>query len=226
MTWQWQLTGTIDTSYNVDMYDIDLFDAPQSVIDQLHADGRIVICYFSAGSWEDWRPDAGQFPDSVKGDKLDDWSGEKWLDIRQIDLLAPIMRGRMDLAVQKGCDGVEPDNVDGYDNGSGFSLSYQDQLNYNIWLANEAHARGLSIALKNDLGQVNNLLPYFDWALNEECFQYNECEQLLPFINAGKGVFGVEYELDTSEFCPQANAWNFSWLKKKWDLDAWRQSCL
>src|SRR4030067_2529778 len=55
-TWQWQLTGTIDTPFDVQMYDIDLFDTPQSTIELLHTDGRSAICYFSAGSWEEWRP--------------------------------------------------------------------------------------------------------------------------------------------------------------------------
>ena len=48
-------------------YDIDLFDAPKSTIDALHAKKRIVICYFSAGSHENWRPDAGSFPSSALG---------------------------------------------------------------------------------------------------------------------------------------------------------------
>jgi hypothetical protein len=69
------------------------------------------------------------------------------------------------------------------------------------------------------------LLPYFDWALNEECFSYEECDLLTPFIQSGKAVFGVEYELDTADFCPQANALDFDFLKKNWDLDAWRVAC-
>jgi len=207
------------------MYDIDLVNTPQNIIDQLHTKGRIVICYFSAGSWENWRSDAGQFPESVIGKGLDGWPDEKWLDIRQIDILAPIMETRLNLARQKRCDGVEPDNVDGYVNDTGFPLKYRDQLNYNIWLANQAHARGLSIGLKNDLDQVKDLLPYFDWALNEECFQYDECELLLPFVEAGKAVFGVEYEGNSESFCPQANVMNVDWLKKHWDVDAWRQAC-
>ena len=28
-SWQWQLSGTIDTSYDVSVYDVDLFDAPE-----------------------------------------------------------------------------------------------------------------------------------------------------------------------------------------------------
>ncbi len=224
-SWQWQLTGEIDTSFNVDMYDIDLVDTPQATIDQLHADGRIVICYFSAGSWEDWRPDAGDFPVEVLGNNLVDWPGEKWLDIRDLDSLGSIMAARLDLAVTKNCDGVEPDNVDAYTNNSGFPLTDQDQLTYNLWLAEQAHARGLSIGLKNDIDQIPALLPHFDWAINEECFSYTECDLLSPFVASGKAVFGVEYELDPAEFCLQANALNFDFLQKKWDLDAWRVAC-
>ena len=224
-TWQWQLTGDIDTSFEVAMYDIDLFDVPQSVIDTLHGDGRIVICYFSAGSYEEWRPDAPDFPAEVWGNPLDNWPGESWLDIRQLDTLGPIMQARLDLAVQKGCDGVEPDNVDGYANSSGFPLTANDQLTYNTWLAAEAHSRGLSIGLKNDLDQIPDLLPHFDWALNEQCFQYDECDLLLPFIQAGKAVFGVEYEGQLADFCPQATANQFSWLLKEWDLGPMQAAC-
>ncbi len=224
-TWQWQLTGEIDTSFDVAMYDIDLFDVPQSVIDTLHGDGRIVICYFSAGSYEEWRPDAADFPASVRGNPLDNWPGESWLDIRQISTLGPIMQARLDLAVQKGCDGVEPDNVDGYSNSSGFPLTANDQLAYNTWLATEAHSRGLSIGLKNDLDQIPDLLPHFDWALNEQCFQYDECDLLLPFTQAGKAVFGVEYEGQLADFCPQATANQFSWLLKDLDLGPTRAAC-
>ncbi len=224
-SWQWQLSGEIDASLDVQMYDIDLFDAPQGIIDQLHAGGRTVICYFSAGSWEDWRPDAGQFPESLLGNALEGWPDERWLDIRQIDQLQPVIGARLDMAVEKKCDGVEPDNVDGYANDSGFPLAPADQLAYNRWLAEQAHARRLSIGLKNDLEQVPDLLPYFDWALDEQCFEYDECELLLPFIQAGKAVFGVEYGLEPEAFCPQANAMNFDWLIKHLELDAFRLSC-
>ncbi len=224
-SWQWQLSGSIDTSFNVQMVDIDLFDAPQSVINQLHADGRTVICYFSAGSWEDWRDDAADFPASLLGKPLDGWPDEKWLDIRQLDALGPLMQGRLDVAVQKQCDGVEPDNVDGYRNDSGFPLTGADQLAYNRWLAQQAHSRGLSIGLKNDLDQIPQLVDDFDWALNEQCFEYDECDMLTPFVTAGKAVFGVEYNLAPAEFCSQANALNFDWLKKNLSLDATRTAC-
>ena len=223
-SWQWQLSGdTIDTSFDVEMYDIDLINS-LATIDQLHADGRIVICYFSAGTLEPWRPDANDFPPEVIGEKMSGWK-EYWLDIRRLDILGPIMAARLDLAKQKNCDGIEADNIDGYTANSGFPLTYQDQITYNIWLSEQAHQRGLSIGLKNDLDQIADLLPYFEWALNEECFGYNVCSWLTPFVQANKAVFGVEYDFETSEFCPQVNALNFDFLKKNWDLDAWREAC-
>ena len=122
-SWQWQLSGVIDPTVDVKMYDIDLFDASPEVIDQLHREGRVVICYFSAGTFEDWRMDEASFPKEVLGNPLTHWSGERWLDIRQVNQLEPIMSARLDLAVQKNCDGVEPDNVDAYENETGFPLT-------------------------------------------------------------------------------------------------------
>lgn len=229
-TWQWQLSGDIDTSLDVAVYDVDLFETPAAVIDQIKAEGRILVCYFSAGTWEPYRPDSGRFPARSLGKTLPDWPDERWLDIRDLQTLKPIMEARLDLAVEKGCDGVEPDLVDAYANDSGFALSAADQLRYNRWLAEAAHARGLSVGLKNDLGQVAQLVDLFDWALNEQCFQYDECELLLPFVERDKAVFGVEYTdqanaLDPADYCPRANAMGFSWLVKTFDLGADGQAC-
>jgi hypothetical protein len=224
-TWQWQLTGTVDSSFDVDMYDVDLFNVTSDEISQLHEEDRVVICYFSAGSWEDWRQDSSRFPESLLGKQLDGWPDERWLDIRQLDSLGPLLQARLDLAIDKGCDGVEPDNMDGYANNSGFPLSASDQLTFNTWLADEAHQRNLSIGLKNDLDQIEQLVGIYDWALNEQCFEYDECDTLIPFIRSGKAVFGVEYELEPSHFCAQAQEMQFSWMKKNWDLDAWMESC-
>jgi hypothetical protein len=224
-SWQWQLQGRIDTSVDVQMYDVDAFDVRARLVERLHDDGRAVVCYVSAGSWERWRPDAGRFPERVRGRDLDGWPGERWLDVRRIRILAPIMRARIDRCLDEGFDGIEFDNVDGYANPTGFHLTADDQLRYNVWLANQAHRRGLSVALKNDLGQIADLLPYFDYALNEECFTYDECELLAAFVDAGKAVFGVEYELDPDAFCPQANELDFNFLQKKLSLRAWRVAC-
>ncbi len=226
-TWQWQLQGAVATDIVVQVYDIDLFDAPISLIDQLHGLGRKVICYFNAGAFENWRPDATAFPRQLKGRALEGWPGERWLDIRKLKRLAPIMQARLDMAVAKGCDGVEPDNLDGYQNRSGFRLKPRHQLAYNRALASWAHQRGLSIGLKNDLAQVRQLLSHFDWALNEQCFAYDECDLLVPFIQARKAVFSVEYTGDPAEFCPRAKAAGFSTLLLPLALDgSSRVDCL
>ena len=184
-TWQWQLQGAVNSGYAVGMYDIDLFDVSAETIAQLHSSGKKVICYFSAGSFEEWRSDAEQFTNNDLGTPLDGWPGERWLDIRSNRVFA-IMQARLELALQKGCDGVEPDNMTAYTNTSGFALTAADQLAFNRSLANAAHTRGLSIGLKNDLGQINELVDYFDFAVNEECFEFAECANLEPFTNQGK----------------------------------------
>ena len=182
------------------------------------------MCYLDAGTWENWRPDAADFPKRIRG-RTNGWPGERWLDIRRLDVLAPIMRARLDRCARKGFDGVEFDNVDGYANRTGFPLTGADQLRYNVWLANAAHRRGLSAALKNDLGQVTRLLAYFDYALDEQCFQYHECDTLKPFVSAGKAVFEVEYKLARSSFCPEARRLEFNSMRKRLSLGVWRVAC-
>jgi len=272
LTWQWQLktkgsTNAVDTSYNVDMYDIDLFDTPQATIDQLHSEGRIVTCYFSAGSIEygSGRPDQAALEaisPSVIGNVLDDWDQEKWLNINNSDVRT-IMAERIQTAKDKGCDAIEPDNVNAFEeddddpteppvqdeDGSvtGFNITYAQQLDYNRFLAQTAHTVaktgdpsdiGISIALKNDIYQTADLvgpstpggLDYFDWALNEQCYEYtssgyDECAYYDVFDAANKAVFGVEYSGSTDHFCPLANAKGRYWMKKRVNLSAWQKSC-
>jgi hypothetical protein len=223
-TWQWQLTTPVDTAVRAQMFDIDLFDNSASVVAGLHRSGRHVICYLDAGTYENFRPDARRFPSYVLG-KPNGWPGERWLDIRRLSVLEPIMRARFALCARKGFDGVEADNVDGYENDTGFPLSGSAQLIYDKWLARTAHAFHLSIALKNDVDQARQLEPFFDYALDEQCFQYSECQTLRPFVAHRKAVFEVEYQLPTSSFCARANRDGFMSMTKDFDLDAKRQVC-
>jgi hypothetical protein len=223
-SWQWQLQGEIDTSVDAQMFDVDGFEVSRTTVQALHDQDHAVVCYLSAGSWESWRPDAHDFPSSVKGNS-NGWPGERWLDIRKLPILAPIMQARLDRCAAKGFDAVEFDNVDGYQNRTGFRLTGADQLRYNVFLANQAHRRGMSALLKNDLGQVRDLLPYFDVALNEQCFQYDECNRLRPFVSAGKAVFTVEYRLALADFCPEAADLGFNSMKKRLGLGVWRRPC-
>lgn len=191
-TWQWQLTGKLDTAYAVTAYDIDLFDTSAATIQALQASGKKVICYFSAGSAENWRTDYSSFLAADMGKALDGWAGERWLNTASSNVRL-IMQRRLDLARTKGCDGVEPDNVDGYQNKPGFALTAATQLDYNRFLATEAHARGLAVGLKNDVDQLSDLAASFDFAVNEQCNEYSECSGYSVFIKAGKPVFNAEY---------------------------------
>ncbi|MFI7300477.1 endo alpha-1,4 polygalactosaminidase [Streptomyces sp. NPDC050121] len=222
--WQWQLSGRLDTSVDVPVYDIDGFDQTKDTVAGLHDDGRKVICYLSTGAWEDWRPDAAKFPESVIG-KGNGWDGERWLDIRRTDVLEPLMAARLDMCRAKGFDAVEPDNMDGYKNTTGFPIKAADQLRYNRLIAGLAHDRGMSVGLKNDLDQIPALVADFDFAVNEQCAQYDECEEMTPFIEAGKAVFHVEYELPTSDFCADSRRLHLSSLLKKYELGVWREAC-
>lgn len=221
MTWQWQLQGEVDTSHDVDVYDIDLFDVPDETITALHGDGRIVVCYFST-AYEDWRPDVAAWPAEALGEPLDDWDGERWVDIRSEEV-RDILLARLDLAVERSCDGVEPDNVTAADNETGFDLTADDQLDLNRFLADAAHERGLLIGLKNDLEQIPDLVDAFDFAVNEQCVEYDECAAYRPFVDAGKPVFGAEYSgaalTDPDEVCAVASSAGLSTLILSEELD-------
>jgi hypothetical protein len=225
VAWQWQLSGQLDLSVDVPVYDVDGFETRARTVERLHSLGRHVVCYISAGSWEEWRPDADRFPSEVLGRGLDGWPGERWLDIRRLGILEPIMRDRIAMCARKGFDAVEPDNIDGYANESGFPLTGADQLRYNRRLARLAHEEGLSIALKNDPGHVDELVSRYDFAIVEQCFQYHECGRFAPFVEAGKAVLETEYSLARSEFCGRAVELGFSSMKKRLSLGAWRRPC-
>ncbi|MBA2517718.1 MAG: endo alpha-1,4 polygalactosaminidase [Solirubrobacterales bacterium] len=219
-----QLTTPVDQSVSADFYVIDGFDNDASVVASLHGQGRHVGCYLSVGSYEDWRPDAASFPAAVLG-KSNGWPGERWLDIRRLDLLGPIMEARLDMCRAKGYDAVDPDNVDGYTNATGFPLTAADQLAYNRFIADAAHVRGMAVGLKNDLDQVATLAPSFDFSVNEQCFEYSECNLLTPFVAAGKPVFNIEYRGDPAVICPQARSLGLLSQMKRLSLDAWRTVC-
>ncbi|WP_392875256.1 endo alpha-1,4 polygalactosaminidase [Streptomyces sp. LN499] len=153
--WQWQLSGRLDPTVDVPVYDIDGFEHDASAVADLHRRGRKVICYVSTGAWEDFRP----------------------------------------------------------------------ELRDNRLVARIAHRHGLAVGLKNDLDQISQLEPDFDFAVNEQCAQYDECAALTPFIEADKAVFHVEYEVPVARFCPQSKKLRLSSLRKKYELGVWRRSC-
>jgi hypothetical protein len=205
LTWFWQLQGKIKNSHPVAAYDIDGFENSAAEVAALHGEGKHVICYIDVGTAENFRPDYGKFPESVLG-LSNGWPGERWLDIRNLNVLEPIMTARFEMCKQKGFDAVEPDNMEGYANDSGFPLTAAEQLTFNEWVATEVHALGMAVLQKNDGEQTQELLSYFDGALSEQCNQYSECGDFQPYLAAGKPVLNAEYRLATRKFCAADNA--------------------
>lgn len=224
------------------VFDIDLYvDAEiagnnttlnTAAVNAIHAKGAKAVCYIDAGSIEDFRPDYQQFVDWHKshGNSLlgkpfsDEFPNERWANINndkgQRDFLLKMMEPRVDKCVQAGFDGVEFDVVHAHEEGksvTGWDISPATQLIYNKALAAMAHNKGLSVALKNDLSQIDDLVSVFDYAVNEECFQWKECGDLSAFVNAGKPVFQVEYKTSPSTFCTKANQLKFNSIKKATD---------
>lgn len=224
LTWQWQLTEPVDTSVDAQVYDIDGTENGAAVVAALHAAGRKAICYVNVGADESFRPDAAAFPSAVVG-QPNGWPGERWLDVRQSAVLRPIIAARFKTCADKGFDGIEADNVDGYQNDTGFPVTADDQLAFNRMVAGLAHADGLAVGLKNDVDQVPQLVSSFDFAIDEQCAEYSECDTLTPFIAAGKAVFHVEYSVPLSQFCAQTTALGFSSMRKNTSLDAARWPC-
>jgi hypothetical protein len=200
LTWYWQLTGTVNNDEPVAAYDIDGFENSAAEVASLHSQGKHVICYIDVGTAEDFRPDYSEFPKSVLG-RSNGWPGERWLDIRQLPVIEPIMTRRFEMCREKGFDAVEPDNIEGYANKTGFPLTAAEQLTYNEWVADEVHSLGMAVLQKNDGEQTRELLAYFDGALSEQCNQYRECAAFQPYLQTGKPVLNAEYRLGVKRFC-------------------------
>ncbi|KAI1358246.1 glycoside hydrolase superfamily [Xylaria arbuscula] len=235
-TWDYPLGFSLSTSNanaSTVFYPVDLENTSASTISGLKSAGHTIVCYFSAGSYEDYRADADQFPASAIGNQLDGWP-EQWLDIRNSDVRS-IMAARIASAKDKGCVGVDADNIDGYTNDSGFDLTEADTVDYVRFLAETAHDIGLGYGLKNAGGIVDQVVDVAEWAINEECAEYEECADWAPFVDAGKPVFHVEYVDDDdattvsadkmAKACAADGQEGFSSIVKHYSLDDWVVYC-
>nr|POE77831.1 hypothetical protein CFP56_09474 [Quercus suber] len=222
------------TSYGIDL--IDTLSLPLPNVTAIDGDlftnnGSVWASVKSAGSFENWRPDQGDFAQADIGAPLEGWEGEWWLNTTSPSVRA-VMEKRMDLAVQNGCDAIDPDNVDVYNNGGGgFNLTSDDAIDYVKWLASAGHSRGLAVGLKNAGDIIPDVLADVQFAVNEQCLQYGECSTSRPFINANKPVFEIEYREDTpsqstvDSICAAPSRSGFSTLIKHMKLNSWQIAC-
>ena len=208
---------------DVDLYGPDGVTPNVRAVRAIHAAGGYAVCYVDAGTWESWRPDAHRFPTDLLG-RPNGWPGERWLDVRRISQLVPIMAARVARCRAAGFDAVEFDNVDGYANATGFAITAADQLRYDRLLAGLAHRDHLAAGLKNDDAQVASLEPAFDFAIDESCAAQRFCAALAPFVRAHKAVYDVEYSGSPARYCAIARAAGVSAVGKALALRAtpWR----
>lgn len=218
-----------DDSYHI--WDFDMAEAPKSLIDAFHAKGHPVICYFSAGSWENFRKDKDEFPKASLGKVMDGWPDERWVDISNPGV-RKLMKKRIEKAAAKGCDGIDPDNINGYENDTGLDLTKDETVDFVKFLAKTAHDLGMSFGLKNGGAIVERVVDVSQWCIVEQCVKYNECQLYQPFIKKGKPVLHIEYtEKDpappkfVSKACGNSHAKGFSTLIKHLNLNSWTTTC-
>jgi hypothetical protein len=251
ITWQLQASGPPDVSAAVQLFDLDLFDTTPAQVAAVHAKGAHAICSMSTGVWQAKRPDANTFPSWLFGRTVGGYADQRYLDLRQLDTLRPLVTARLRLCRAKGFDGVDPRGDDTFvDAGSddvGVRLSYADQLAFDRMVADVAHGLGLSIGLRTGTfgdaaGQfITDLEPLTDFAVNERCAAADQrCTPLERFIRKGKAVLHVEYLTDypgasliafapaLDRFCPAAHELGFSSILKAEPPapPAWRQPCV
>jgi len=185
-----------------DIWDLDLFDTPKQTIDILHSKGKRVLCYLSVGGSESWRPDFTTIPKSDLGDIMPKWKGERYLNLRSPSVWA-LMQRRIKMAYDKGCDAIDPDNVDpfndDFERGGGFKppLTEADSIDYLYNISVEAKYYGMAMGMKNAESILPNVTDFIQFAVNEECTTYSTdedgCWQYEPFLKSGKPVFHFEY---------------------------------
>ncbi|WFE38893.1 endo alpha-1,4 polygalactosaminidase [Micromonospora sp. WMMD998] len=224
-TWQWQVTGPVDVAVDADVFLLDPVRTTSTETASLRARGRRLVCLVRAGTSAAGDPDAARFPAVVRGAAVPGRPGSRWLDVRRWDSLAPVLADRFRLCRGKGFGAVALSDVDGYRRRSGFPLGFDEQLLFNRRLSGLARQFDLSPGLVDDVAQVAALAPDFDFAVNQECVRRRECAKLLPFADAHKPVFHVEFAGEPAAFCVTTVGYGFASIRKDRRLDAWREPC-
>lgn len=222
-TWYWQLSGTINNSRAVEIYDLDYEETTKKEVTTLHEKGRHVICYVDVGGAENYRSDYPQFVKleeeghEVMGKEIPEWEEERWINIRELKYVEPIMQARLETCATKGFDAVEIDEDEAWLNETGIEsgpITAAQQLTYDKWLAETAHSLGMAVFQKNDGPQTKEQVSLFDGAIAEQCNEPGvgeayECSQYVPYVEAGKPVLEAEYGLTKAKFCANDEALGF-----------------
>jgi len=223
---------------NVEAYDIDEGNEAGTSTSQvaasvaaIHASGAKAICYVETGGWESYRSDASEYSSAILSSTVAGYTDERYVDIRQWSddpgptglTLGQILTARFQLCKDEGFDGVETDLDDTYTDSTGFPLTMANELTFTTDMVGVIHGLGMAWFLKNDINGdslITDIEPLADGTVNEQCWQYDECSALEPFVQAGKPVLNVEYanEAETTT-CPEALAFPMATMHTDVDLD-------
>lgn len=233
IAWDWQIGASGDSAISVPagakLIDLDGFGTSAAKVAELKSKGYYTVCYINAGSWEPWRPDAAQYPNYLKIQQDPDWPEEYFLDVSDVfksgSALAPILQARFKMCKDKGFDALEPDNLQNDENVSGGKVTTQQQIDFNGWVADQAHAAGLAVFQKNGPDKVllkdrtgKMMVEKFDGILNEECQAYSECGPLAEYTKRGKLALNVEYKSSLTLNCANFASLGVSSMKRDLDL--------
>lgn len=225
VSWDWQLQAPLDLAVDVDLLVLDPDEVTAPQITALVARGVTPVCYVSVGTFEDWRNDASAFPDAVLGHAYDGWPGERFLDIRALDQLLPIMAARFRHCAEMGFVAIEADNIDLHINDTGFAVGGAVVARYFRELAELAHGIGLTIAQKNAPDLTAELSQYADFAMAENCLQDGWCSAFTIYVDTDRAVLAAEYTRVRPDRCTRADALGLSVIFKRRNLTAWRRLC-
>lgn len=103
------------------------------------------------------------------------------------------MVGCIEIVSRMGCDVVDFDNVDGYQNENGMDLILEDFVFFMIFFVDEVYKCNMVIGFKNVGDIVKMMLLWMQFVVNEECVEFNDCRIFFQFVDVGKFVFYIEY---------------------------------
>jgi Glycoside-hydrolase family GH114 len=193
MRWDWQIGRAAPLRRTgrraVDIYDLDGFLTTAAQVRAIATTWPAstlphprTVCYLDL-AWEDYRPDASpapggvSFPAAALGDVYYGYPQERWVDLRQLDALEPMLRERISMCARKGFDAVELDDIDSFDPPSetGFRLTPGDVQNFLAYAFNEIHHYGMTGLWKNSPWLSWWGRQYADGAVVEECYFNHGC---------------------------------------------------
>jgi len=215
--WDWQLKAPADLDRDVEMLALDPRLVTVDKLQRLHAEGINTVCHVNAGTIAETDPGFSNFPPAVIGNAHKTRPNERYLDIRWIEIVVPLITRKFVACKTQGFTAIEPDGLDVYTQNSSFTITAADTVHYATTLAHVAHGLGLGIAQKNVPELTEALLPHFDFAITESCFETGTCEQIAAYPKANKPAFNAEYtdvDIDFAKACAEGARLNINMIRK------------